>query len=139
MKRALGDWIEKRLKGPAVRYRGVMGVFYYVDEVTAALHALKQAGHRDLSVFSPVPHHQIEEALEQGPSLVRWVTFTGGVLGLTGGLALCIYSVYTWPLVVAGKELRSEEHTSELQSLAYLVCRLLLEKKKTTTTDHDSH
>src|SRR5205823_13420211 len=27
-------------------------------------------------------------------------------------------------------EQRSEEHTSELQSLAYLVCRLLLEKKK---------
>src|SRR5687767_15701706 len=27
-------------------------------------------------------------------------------------------------------ERRSEEHTSELQSLAYLVCRLLLEKKK---------
>src|SRR2546425_5941442 len=26
-------------------------------------------------------------------------------------------------------EIRSEEHTSELQSLAYLVCRLLLEKK----------
>src|SRR2546425_9312620 len=30
--------------------------------------------------------------------------------------------------------LRSEEHTSELQSLAYLVCRLLLEKKKTNNT-----
>src|SRR2546425_8582326 len=29
--------------------------------------------------------------------------------------------------------LRSEEHTSELQSLAYLVCRLLLEKKKKRT------
>src|SRR2546425_3494004 len=29
---------------------------------------------------------------------------------------------------------RSEEHTSELQSLAYLVCRLLLEKKKKTTS-----
>src|SRR2546425_5441401 len=28
------------------------------------------------------------------------------------------------------KKERSEEHTSELQSLAYLVCRLLLEKKK---------
>src|SRR2546425_4935170 len=28
------------------------------------------------------------------------------------------------------KDVRSEEHTSELQSLAYLVCRLLLEKKK---------
>src|SRR6266404_9265375 len=29
---------------------------------------------------------------------------------------------------------RSEEHTSELQSLAYLVCRLLLEKKKHITS-----
>src|SRR5205823_1652877 len=34
-----------------------------------------------------------------------------------------------YDLVWNGWELRSEEHTSELQSLAYLVCRLLLEKK----------
>src|SRR3712207_7310013 len=33
-------------------------------------------------------------------------------------------------------DLRSEEHTSELQSRQYLVCRLLLEKKNNTT--HDS-
>src|SRR5438046_8270963 len=32
------------------------------------------------------------------------------------------------------RELRSEEHTSELQSLTNLVCRLLLEKKKTELT-----
>src|SRR6266404_8538331 len=31
---------------------------------------------------------------------------------------------------IVGVGKRSEEHTSELQSLAYLVCRLLLEKKK---------
>src|SRR5205823_13785133 len=42
--------------------------------------------------------------------------------------------------------LRSEEHTSELQSLAYLVCRLLLEKKKkkkkqnkTNKKTHNTH
>src|SRR2546425_7178741 len=34
--------------------------------------------------------------------------------------------------------LRSEEHTSELQSLAYLVCRLLLEKKKAGNVAHRS-
>src|SRR3712207_8618133 len=34
---------------------------------------------------------------------------------------------YSW------RDLRSEEHTSELQSRQYLVCRLLLEKKKATT------
>src|ERR1041384_8412925 len=32
------------------------------------------------------------------------------------------------------EKIRSEEHTSELQSLAYLVCPLLLEKKNTRTT-----
>src|SRR3989441_3578478 len=39
------------------------------------------------------------------------------------------------------QERRSEEHTSELQSLAYLVCRLLLEKKKkvTNTPPQRSH
>src|SRR5687767_15634494 len=34
---------------------------------------------------------------------------------------------------------RSEEHTSELQSLAYLVCRLLLEKKKKKKNNFISH
>src|SRR5687767_15392195 len=34
---------------------------------------------------------------------------------------------------------RSEEHTSELQSLAYLVCRLLLEKKKKKNTKFHTH
>src|SRR2546425_2994506 len=37
-----------------------------------------------------------------------------------------------WPALLL--ELRSEEHTSELQSLAYLVCRLLLEKKNKRLT-----
>src|SRR5205823_8392590 len=36
-----------------------------------------------------------------------------------------------------GEAHRSEEHTSELQSLAYLVCRLLLEKKKNKQKQHN--
>src|SRR2546425_8950146 len=40
------------------------------------------------------------------------------------------------PAAVIGSTLRSEEHTSELQSLAYLVCRLLLGKKKETPQLH---
>src|SRR3712207_7072721 len=39
-----------------------------------------------------------------------------------------------WPSGLAARE-RSEEHTSELQSRQYLVCRLLLEKKKINKTD----
>src|SRR3712207_8693303 len=37
----------------------------------------------------------------------------------------------TWPPHQSLSAVRSEEHTSELQSRQYLVCRLLLEKKKT--------
>src|SRR5205823_14467281 len=40
-------------------------------------------------------------------------------------------------LTVHGLRVRSEEHTSELQSLAYLVCRLLLEKKTRDSTNHE--
>src|SRR2546430_13133682 len=43
------------------------------------------------------------------------------------------------PLEILKKEImieRSEEHTSELQSQSNLVCRLLLEKKKSNTNSH---
>src|SRR3989441_9284401 len=42
----------------------------------------------------------------------------------------CLRLVNLAPDVAEKYPARSEEHTSELQSLAYLVCRLLLEKKK---------
>src|SRR5437016_10961194 len=40
---------------------------------------------------------------------------------------------------VSGAVLRSEEHTSELQSLTNLVCRLLLEKKKKTKNNKNTY
>src|SRR5258707_6340960 len=45
--------------------------------------------------------------------------------------ATVVLAIMIFPQRVA--ELRSEEHTSELQSRQYLVCRLLLEKKKQST------
>src|SRR2546425_9188575 len=56
------------------------------------------------------------------------IAAAGGAAALPGVLAA------SSALPVIGT--RSEEHTSELQSLAYLVCRLLLEKKKKKVT-HD--
>src|SRR2546425_7177289 len=44
----------------------------------------------------------------------------------------------TWPNGEWIARIRSEEHTSELQSLAYLVCRLLLEKKKNHGTSENN-
>src|SRR5690625_6074617 len=41
--------------------------------------------------------------------------------------------------VICGGTMRSEEHTSELQSRGHLVCRLLLEKKKTKHKTKKTH
>jgi hypothetical protein len=101
------DLIDSVIAGPPATFRGVLGVFAYVDDAADAVRALRQVGHKDLRVYSAVPFHDIERALEQGPSIVRWVTLVGGICGITGGFALCIYSVYSWPMVTGGKELVS--------------------------------
>src|SRR2546423_4815791 len=50
-------------------------------------------------------------------------------LGACRGLSGTLAPTCPWAKLLV-QITRSEEHTSELQSLAYLVCRLLLEKKK---------
>src|SRR2546425_12494523 len=62
-------------------------------------------------------------ALRKGgtmPQTFGTITVSDGISMGTEGMRYSLVS----------REVRSEEHTSELQSLAYLVCRLLLEKKK---------
>src|SRR3712207_7212037 len=57
-----------------------------------------------------------------------------GVAGLSADLAGDLQECQRGPRGPCVAKGRSEEHTSELQSRQYLVCRLLLEKKKTTHT-----
>jgi hypothetical protein len=103
----LFEFLLKLLGQQPGAYKGVMGVFFYVDDATRAVESLRQMGHKNIAVISPVPHHAIDEAMEQGPSLVRWITFFGGMTGAVGGMTLCIYSVLSYPLVTGGKELIS--------------------------------
>src|SRR2546430_13701104 len=53
-------------------------------------------------------------------------------LSTTAAVAGSLYMLYPNLAGKFGSDLRSEEHTSELQSQSNLVCRLLLEKKKKT-------
>src|SRR3712207_8085047 len=54
-----------------------------------------------------------------------------GVVKVCADLCIFDYRICYKTTHVGAYFLRSEEHTSELQSRQYLVCRLLLEKKKT--------
>src|SRR3712207_7973681 len=55
-----------------------------------------------------------------------------------GKLSQCLASNQRTPGVWRGRKTRSEEHTSELQSRQYLVCRLLLEKKNDTSQSREN-
>src|SRR2546427_6468002 len=57
-------------------------------------------------------------------------------LPLMGLTALAIWFDSGAPVLFRQKRVRSEEHTSELQSQSNLVCRLLLEKKKNYMIHH---
>src|SRR3712207_8057544 len=74
-------------------------------------------------------------------SRMRWWSILGIMRALSSSPAAAVATLDTRAELVeeaAGADLdelaRSEEHTSELQSRQYLVCRLLLEKKKTHNT-----
>src|SRR5437762_5165489 len=66
--------------------------------------------------YRRAPEHRFPAAIDDCWAVTTWLARHGGELGLDPSR-----------LAVGG---RSEEHTSELQSPMYLVCRLLLEKKK---------
>src|SRR5258707_8522638 len=68
--------------------------------------------------------HREDRVVEAGPRLDPHLSGSGGFLDLES------YKVWL-PRTLYRISERSEEHTSELQSRQYLVCRLLLEKQKT--------
>src|SRR5881296_238196 len=86
---------------------GVLGVFAHLDTTLAAIKQLRAAGHTDFTVYSPIPRHEIEDALGQAVSPVRMFTLVGGVAGCAIGAWITLYMSYDWPLVLGGKPVGS--------------------------------
>src|SRR2546425_8132226 len=74
------------------------------------------------------PYTTLFRSLFEDPQVRARENILRLVVPLVGALAMP--GVVPRLTLTPGRVERSEEHTSELQSLAYLVCRLLLEKKK---------
>src|SRR2546430_10466809 len=75
-------------------------------------------------------------AMLYGRAKAAFIGWTMGVNHSTQG-AETVNAICDLALITGNIGRRSEEHTSELQSQSNLVCRLLLEKKKHHTIDHD--
>jgi Protein of unknown function (DUF3341) len=86
---------------------GVLGVFAHLDTTLDAIRKLRAAGHTDFTVYSPIPRHEIEDALGQPVSPVRAFTLIGGIAGCAIGAWLTLWMSYDWPVVVGGKPVGS--------------------------------
>ena len=87
--------------------QGVIGAFVELDSAVHAIEELRRQNFRDISVFSPAPRHELEEALAAPRSNVRRFTLIGGLLGLTFGYWVPIWISDYWPIVVGGKPVAS--------------------------------
>jgi hypothetical protein len=83
----------------------MLGVFAHVDTTVRALEELKAKGYHDLTVYTPVPVHEIEEVIERDRpvSTVRLFTLLGGLTGLASGWVLTAWTSLKWGLIVGGK------------------------------------
>lgn len=82
---------------------GVLGQFEHIDAACDAIRDLKGQGHRDLTVYSAAPNHELEDAIDDPISPVRLFTLLGGLTGCAAGFALAIWTSRDWPLLVGGK------------------------------------
>jgi len=83
----------------------VLGVFAHVDTTVRALEELRAKGYHDLTVYTPIPVHEIEDVLERDRpvSRVRIFTLLGGLTGLAAAWLLTAWTSLKWGLFVGGK------------------------------------
>ncbi len=86
---------------------GVVGVFATLDATLLALRELKAKGYEGLTVYSPVPNHEIEDVLDKPVSPVRLFTLIGGLTGTSLGFLFAIWTSLDWELIVGGKPIVS--------------------------------
>jgi hypothetical protein len=83
--------------------QGLLAVFMYVDDLFAVLRTLKEQATRIETVYSPLRLREIDEILGKRPSIVRFLTLLGGILGGTGMVGLAIYAHLSFRLITSGK------------------------------------
>ena len=87
--------------------QGVLGIFSYVDLTVKAVKKLKDEGFKNLRVFSPVPNHEIEHAMDEPESIVRFFTLFGAMLGTACGVGFTVLTSSAWPIPVSAKPIVS--------------------------------
>jgi len=87
--------------------QGVLGVFHHLDTTVSAIEDLKKKRLGDVTVYSPTIRHELDDAIAAPVSVVRRFTLVGGLLGVSFGYWVSVWTSEYWPLVVGGKAFAS--------------------------------
>jgi Protein of unknown function (DUF3341) len=83
---------------------GVVGIWLDDHKLVEACKKVRLSGYKTFDAITPFPVHGIEEAIGIKRSIIPWVTFFAGLLGLTAGLSLTYWtSAISWALNIGGK------------------------------------
>lgn len=87
---------------------GVMAEFDTPRELVEAANAVREAGFTKTDAYSPFPIHEIDAALGVKKTILPWMIFCGGILGMLGGYAMIYYMlVIDYPINVGGRPFNS--------------------------------
>ena len=81
----------------------IMAVFSSQRGAADAIDRLRETPWAIERVHSPIPSHEIEEALQPPKSKVGWFTLAGGIVGFFAGFSLAAFTATRWSLIVSGK------------------------------------
>jgi len=89
--------------------RKILAIYSYMDLLIDTIKELRSKGFEDIRAFSPVPSHEIEDALDRGyePSKVKYFTLCGAILGACVGAAFTVLTSLDWPIVTSAKPIVS--------------------------------
>ncbi|HZF67566.1 MAG TPA: DUF3341 domain-containing protein [Gemmatirosa sp.] len=87
--------------------QGITATFRELDSAVHAIEDLRKQKLGDVTVYSPTPRHELEEAVGSPNSPVRRFTLVGGLCGVTFGYWIAIWTSNYWPLVTGGKAIAS--------------------------------
>lgn len=85
----------------------LLGVYADAQAAARAATALRQAELGDVETLSPTGDHALLATVPRPASPVRLFTLLGAAAGCAAGIALPVYTMQAWPLIVGGKPLVS--------------------------------
>lgn len=86
---------------------GIMAEFETATDLVSAARRTREAGFKKFDAYSPLPLHELDDAMDLHDNRVSIFTFLGGVAGGSLGFGLCCWCALAFPLDIGGRPLIS--------------------------------